>query len=218
MRKIWTEEKARELIDYYTNHSSEETGAKFQMTAHSVRTMVSRFAKRYSIPIKNKATDIKWTEEKTRELIDYYNSHTAEETAEKYQISSIYIRTTVSHLSKKYNISKDRKDTTKWTEEKAREFIEFYNNHSVKETAKKYQIGEKSIRAIANRLSKKYNISMPRRVNRWTEEKARELIDYYNSHTPEETAEKYQTTEGTVMSTSYRLSRRYNIPINRKVY
>ena len=216
MKKKWTKEKARELIDYYNNHSSEETSTEYQIASQSVRAIVSRLSKKYNIPIDRK---IKWTEEKARELIEYYSSHTAKETAEKYQIANSHIHSAVNHFSKKYNISKDIKDTTKWTKEKARELIKYYNSHTTKETAEKYQMSIRSIMSIVNRLSKKYNIPWIKKKDgkiEWTEEKAREFIEYYSFHTAKETSMEYQLAIGTVSGTCHRLSKKYNIPIEKK--
>ena len=160
----WVEEKARELIEYYTNHTVEETSIKFQIAPQSVSSLIRHLSKRYHISVENKS--IKWTEEKARELIEYYTNHTVEETAEKYQTTPHYIGTMVSILSKKYNIPFVKKKAgrkIKWTEEKAKELIEYYSSHTAKETADKYQLAFNSAGQIVRRLSKKYNIPVEKK-------------------------------------------------------
>ena len=214
MRNEWTEEKARELIEYYSSHTAKQTARKYQLTVKSVVVTVARLSKKYNI---SNTKRNEWTEEKAREFIEYYTNHTAEETAEKYQISISYVHSAVTQLSKKYNISKDRKaHAIKWTEEKAKELIEYYNSHTAEETAEKYQLTVKSVIVIVDTLSKKYNIFKIDKRNRWTEEKARELIEYYSSHTAKQTAEKYQLTISHMRIVVTRLSKKYNISKDRK--
>jgi len=94
--------------------------------------------------------------------MEFYLSHSTEETAEKYEfLSKKSISGTFSRLSKMYNIRMERKRVKcKWSEEKAKELIEFYLSHSTEETMKRYNFSSKNnvYRAI-NRLTKKYNIA-----------------------------------------------------------
>ena len=217
----WTEEKARELIEFYLSHSSEETAEKYGFPSKSISSTLSRLSKRYNIPMerKRKTVKCKWTEEKAKELISFYEAHTAKETAEKYGfISAGCISPIVNRLSEKYNIPVDRKIVRcKWTEEKAHEFIEFYNSHSVKETAEKYGYSESYIGVIIWRLKNIYGTRPQNKRVKWTEEKARELIEFYLSHSSEETAEKYEfSSKNSINSTLSRLSKRYSTSMERK--
>lgn len=159
-RKLWTKEEAEKLINYYKTHSINETIERYgYASANSLRRTISELRKRFDIPKERK---FKWDEEKARELVNFYATHTAKETAEKYEYSSINsLYHALYIVSDKYNIPRNRKKNYyKWTEETAKEFMEFYLSHSTEETMKRYNFSSKNnvYRAI-NRLSKKYNIA-----------------------------------------------------------
>lgn len=159
-RKLWTKEEAEKLINYYKTHSINESIERYgYASANSLRRTISELRKRFGIPKERK---FKWDEEKARELVNFYATHTAKETAEKYEfLSKKSISGTFSRLSKLYNIRMERKTVKcKWTEEKAKELIEFYLSHSTEETMKRYNFSSKgNVYRTINRLSKKYNIA-----------------------------------------------------------
>lgn len=214
-RKLWTKEEAEKLINYYKTHSINESIERYgYASANSLRRTISELRKRFDIPKERK---FKWDEEKARELVNFYVTHTAKETAEKYEYSSINsLYHALYIVSDKYNIPRNRKKNYyKWTEEKAKEFMEFYLSHSTEETAEKYEfLSKKSISGTFSRLSKMYNIRMERkRVKcKWTEEKAKELIGFYLSHSTEETMKRYNfSSKNNVYRAINRLSKKYNI-------
>lgn len=138
-------------------HTKEETAEKFGIS--NLRTcgeMVRILSKKYNISRNNQRRF--WTEDNAKELIEYYNNHTVEETAEKFSLSADSVQPTISRLRKRFAIPKKRR--VKWTEEKAREFIEFYKLHSIEKTMKRYNFSRRnSVYRVINRLSKKYNIA-----------------------------------------------------------
>lgn len=100
-----------------------------------------------------------WTKEEAEKLINYYETHSTDETVEHYGYANARsLIDAIWRLRKRFAIPKKRR--VRWTEEEARGFIEFYKSHSIEKTMKRYNFSRRnSIYRVINRLSKRYNIA-----------------------------------------------------------
>lgn len=114
----------QEIGDYYLNHTSKETGDKFNICRDTLREY---FKQMYGM---NKKEYIGTS--KQEEVADYYLSHEAQETVNKFNID---IRRVTAYFKQIYGVNK-----TEYTGVSKQKITDYYLTHSKKEIMDKFGI------------------------------------------------------------------------------
>ena len=130
-----------------------------------------------------------FTKEDKIKFIEYYKTHTGEETAKRYKVSGYKY---VSRLAQIFHLDaydkplckKNNCRVIKLTKEEMMKRIKFYEENGRDALKNKYNISVSSI------YSYRRNLRLYK-CDRHSDEKKREMIEYYKTHTGKETAIKY---------------------------
>lgn len=151
-RKKLPKEIEMQIIEFSKENSIRKTADNFNVGIGKINSVL----KKYGISrteedrkkLISKSSTRKISEEEKQEIINYYQTHSIDETAAKFNYSSDWIE----NFLKPLGVIRHGKDRINFIAEKRKannlknhpvdelEVIEYYQNHSIKDTRKKFQI------------------------------------------------------------------------------
>ena len=148
------------------------------------------------------------SDETKKEIIAYFEDHTAEECSDKFGIVhyGIYdiIRRDKSGNTKVARF-KGGGSNTKFNDELKKEIVEYYKDHTSLETQKKYSISSATINSycIQQKVKKDSNYVLGEKLKsgqalNLREEQKAKIVEYYKTHTRDETALHFNISPSTI--------------------
>lgn len=160
----------------------------------------------------------RWTEELLLQLLKDRDTKPREEVLKKWHFKSPLAMSQAIYLQRKKFGLTPEKTCNEWTEEKAKEFIEYWQEHTSAETAKKFNLKDYlGVSVTVNRLSKQYNIPLVSKIRRWSKEDVDELFKDYATMPISALCAKWQiNSKNTLINNIRRFSKQYGIEIPEK--
>ena len=144
--------------------------------------------RKYKLPkIYSKSTFVNFTKEDKVKFIEYYKTHTCEDTGKRYGITTAHAWRSAQCFSlevygKPFYKNKGRAKLI-ITKEEMMERIKFYEENGEAALKNKYKVGKASI--------DKYRHAVNITHTYYSLDEKREMVEYYKTHTSKETAKKY---------------------------